>query len=454
MRDLFLGPLLLAILVQTFRTPAAGVLGWTWLTLMTPQKLIWGFLSSMPLNLILALATLAMTLFTTDKRKIPANIVTGLWTLFLIVITWTSIFAITPSVSWETWNRVVKIMLLGLLVPVLITTPRRMHALIWVIVMSLGFFGVKGGIFTLLLGSGHVLGPPESQLNDNNNLALALCLTLPLMNYLRLQTGSHSVRVGLLLSMVITTFGIMGTFSRGGFIGLSVMAGYLWWKSSRRMSLAIGVIAVLVPAAYLMPPSWYERMGTLKDASSQTTFLTRWDAWTVNWNIAIHRPFTGGGFKASEVPNTYRTYSYGKSVYAGEMHERGTPAGFTGGHAAHSVYFEVLGDHGLIGFACYFTLLLATLNMLRRVRKSAKAIASTAWIAELATMIQVSFLAFFVSGVALSMAYYDLVFVFIGITLTLDVMVREADRQTAVDGSRIPATIKNGKWRAPALPVT
>ncbi len=58
MRDLFLGPLLLAILVQTFRTPSAGVLGWAWLTLMTPQKLIWGFLSSMPLNLILAIATL------------------------------------------------------------------------------------------------------------------------------------------------------------------------------------------------------------------------------------------------------------------------------------------------------------------------------------------------------------------------------------------------------------
>ena len=54
MRDLFLGPLLLAILVQTFRAPSAGVLGWTWLTLMTPQKLIWGTLSGLPLNLILA----------------------------------------------------------------------------------------------------------------------------------------------------------------------------------------------------------------------------------------------------------------------------------------------------------------------------------------------------------------------------------------------------------------
>src|SRR6266513_4819035 len=99
MRDLFLGPLLLAILVQTFRAPSTGVLGWTWLTLMTPQKLIWGFLSSAPLNLILALATLAMVAFTKDKKKLPSNAVIFLWALFLAMTTVTTIFALNPEHS-------------------------------------------------------------------------------------------------------------------------------------------------------------------------------------------------------------------------------------------------------------------------------------------------------------------------------------------------------------------
>jgi len=317
MRDLFLGPLLFAILLQTFRSPAAGIFGWTWLTLMTPQKLIWGFLTGMPLNLILALATLAVVLFTADKKKIPLNGVTGLWALFTVAITISTIFAINHSLAWETWNRVVKVMLLGLLVPAILITPRRVHALIWVIVISLGYFGVKGGLFTLIFASGgHVVGPPDSQLIDNNNLALALCLSLPLMNYLRLQANSRLVRVGLLISMVATTFGVLGTYSRGGFIGLGVMAGYLWWRSTHRLALALATIAVIVPALLMMPPSWYQRMGTLKDASSQQTFLTRLDAWKVNWNIALKRPLTGGGFNASEDPDTYRFYSYGKSLYA------------------------------------------------------------------------------------------------------------------------------------------
>jgi hypothetical protein len=93
--------------------------------------------------------------------------------------------------------------------------------------------------------------------------------------------------------------------------------------------------------------------------------------------------------------------------------------------------------------------------MLRRVRKSARAIPALAWVAELATMIQVSFLAFCVAGAALSMAYYDFVFLFIGITLTLDRMVREF-KENRGEPAQSAATIlaNSGKWRAPALHVT
>ena len=445
MRDLFLAPLLLAILVQTFRTPSAGILGWTWLTLMTPQKLIWGLLSSMPLNMILALATLVMVVFTRDKKKLPIGMTSILWILLVVMMTVTTIFALSPSHSWGIWNRVVKVMLLGSLVPVLMSTQRRLHALIWVIVMCLGYFGVKGGIFTLMTGSGgHVVGPPDSQLIDNNNLALALCMSLPLMNYLRLQTGNALVRHGLLAAMVATTFGALGTFSRGGMIGLSVMAGYLWWKSPRKFSLALAILAVVIPAYMFMPASWYDRVGTLKDASNQTTFLTRWDAWKVNFNIAMARPLTGGGFASSENADLYRQYSYGKSFYLDPR------TGETGGHAAHSIYLQVLGDHGFLGFGLYFGLLLSTWLVLRRVGRAARGIPDLAWARDLVTMIQVSSLAFFVSGTALSMAYYDLVFLFIGIALALDVIVKEYKKNPHPAGQPVTIAATSGKWRAPA----
>jgi len=453
MRDLFLGPLLLAILIQTFRTPSTGVLGWTWITLMAPQRLIWGHLSSLPINLIIAIATLGMTFFTQDKRKFAPNTVILLWGLFIVMMTVTSVFAINQDLSWDIWTKTVKVMLLGLLIPILMTTPRRIHALIWMIVISLGYFGVKGGLFTIILGNGgHVVGPDQSQLGDNNNLALALSMTLPLMNYLRLQTDNRLTRIGLLFCMVATTFGVMGTFSRGGFIGLGVMAGYLWWKSPRRLALALGTLAVIIPAYLAMPSSWYDRMGTLKDASSQGTFLTRWDSWKVNFNIAVNRPLTGGGFSSSQDPRVYQYYSFGRSMHAVHGDPK-VPDGWTGGYAAHSIYLEVLGDHGFFGFGLYFAMLGSTLVMMRRVRKAARTVPALAWSAELVTMMQVSFLAFFVSGIALSMAYYDLVFLFVGIVLAMDRMVGDYKKspEAAVQAA---AVIRGRKWRAPALQPT
>ena len=77
------------------------------------------------------------------------------------------------------------------------------------------------------------------------------------------------------------------------------------------------------------------------------------------------------------------------------------------------------------------------------VRLRARTIPSLVWAADLVTMMQVSFLAFFVAGAALSMAYYDLVYLFIGIALTLDRIVHEYKRDPAVDGPALGT-----KWRA------
>jgi hypothetical protein len=45
----------------------------------------------------------------------------------------------------------------------LINSRERVHALIWVIALSLGFYGVKGGIFTIVHGGVYeVRGPLDT----------------------------------------------------------------------------------------------------------------------------------------------------------------------------------------------------------------------------------------------------------------------------------------------------
>ena len=78
---------------------------------------------------------------------------------------------------------------------------------------SIGFFGIKGGIFTLLTGGiKPVGGADNAYFSDNNLLAVALLMTIPLMRYLQLTSGQRVVRWGLMgaiLAIPLTAMGMI-----------------------------------------------------------------------------------------------------------------------------------------------------------------------------------------------------------------------------------------------------
>ena len=158
---------------------------------MTPQRLSWGVGMDWSLNLVLAIVTILAWLAARESKRLPMNAATVLWLAFMVYTTITTFFALAPDLAWPRWSLAIKVMIFGLMIAMVMTNRVRIHALIWVIVLSLGFYGVKGGVFTLATGGNYMVLPAASSLGDNNVLALALCLTLPLMNYLRLQSAER-----------------------------------------------------------------------------------------------------------------------------------------------------------------------------------------------------------------------------------------------------------------------
>jgi hypothetical protein len=66
----------------------------------------------------------------------------------------------------------------------LIHGKERIQLLVWVTAVSIGFYGIRGGIFTILTGGNYrVYGPEETFIADNNQLGLALTMILPLLYY-------------------------------------------------------------------------------------------------------------------------------------------------------------------------------------------------------------------------------------------------------------------------------
>jgi probable O-glycosylation ligase (exosortase A-associated) len=187
-----------------------------------------------------------------------------------------------------------------------------------------------------------------------------------------------------------------------------------------------------------MPAKWLDRVQSMRDASQQTTFLTRLDSWSVAYRVGLDHPWLGGGFGATENADTYKEYSLGVSPFAGNRHlpeiqyakrvlkynpqqiAEKFPPDYTGGHAVHDIYLQVLADLGFPGLILFLLLLAVIWLRLGRVKRLARDHPEYKWAYDLATMMQISMMAYFTAGAAVSMSYYDLPYLFMGMVVAME----------------------------------
>jgi putative inorganic carbon (hco3(-)) transporter len=386
---------MLVLLPMVTIRPFVGILVWSWVSFMSPQRLLWGPASGLPWGLI-TVATLAIgCIIAREPKRFIWNPTTSLIAAFMICITLTSLTAMAPRDEvFGKWDPTMKSFGLMLMTAFFLTSKERIHALIWIMALSLGYFGVKGGGFTVFNGGGNrVLGPPGTAISDNNTLAAGLLVAVPLMNYLRMQSQHRIVRVGLAASVVLTMFAVVGSYSRGALIGLLAVGVFFWFKSKQKFLAAI-VLPILIGSVILfMPPDWMDRMRSIGQYQSDGSVEGRFDIWTTAWTMAVRRPLTGAGFMGpydEEVVRYFRP--------------------FAGPRAVHSIYFEVLGEHGFVVFFVWLGITVSGLLAARRIIKSASGVPELAWAVDLARMSQVSVVGYLVAGAFLSLSYWDFYF--------------------------------------------
>ncbi len=379
MRDILLAAVLLASIPMIFKRPWFGIIVWTWIAFMSPHRQAWGFMTEMPVALIIALVTLVSVLRSPEPKKIPWTRDSITLAIFVLWMTLTTFFALYPSLAFEQWDKVIKIQLMIFVAMMVINDPHRLNVLVWTIVLSIGYYGVKGGIFTILHGGVHrVYGPWGSFIGDNNSMGLALAMTIPLMYYLyREQAKRWYVRWGMLAAMLLTALAAFGTHSRGALLGMGAMAAMLWWKSRQKFFTTLVIAFVALVVYNFMPQEWFDRMASIKTYEEELSAQSRFDSWRFGYNMALAR-VTGGGFET-----------------------------FAGRSDAHSIYFEVMGEHGFVGFGLFVLLGLFTWLTAGRIRRRTEKVPELSWMALLARMSQVSLAAYAAAGAFLGMAYFD-----------------------------------------------
>ncbi len=430
MRDLLFAIFFGLWLPLILRFPHIGAMLWAWLSFVSPDDYLYGFMTSLPLSKIVAVLTLVSIVLHRDGRKPyldgPMAMMLGLTAVGLV----SASISLTPMpFNWDLCVKVVKIVVLSFVLTSVITTRRRLQAVVAAVALGLAFNGVDEGLKVVLSAGGHhVVG--VATMGDNNAFAVGMLMCIPMLLFLYQTTVNAPMRWGILVAMALCTVAVIGTYSRGGFVGLVTMAIGLIALNRNKIRNSFGVLGAGLLLLLLAPASWFTRIHSLGDAGEDGSFMDRVTAWKVSTLMALQRPLTGGGFHAIQDTRVWLHFTPGIGLF--DFIE--TPAPRPEAMAAHSIYFEVLGDLGFLGLFFFVSMLVLAIIACGRINRLSRLHDDLAWMGNLAGMLRLSIIVYMVAGAALSFGYFEGIYVIVAtVSVTLRMLQCELALRPAVD---------------------
>jgi putative inorganic carbon (hco3(-)) transporter len=400
MRGLVLFVIFFGLLFLVFKRPFIGILMWFWVSLMNPHRIVYGFASDLNYAMIVAVVTLGswLLLHPEEPKAPPRDRMTF---LILALMVWISITSLTgaapPDDITRLWADAEKMLLMTLVAYTMTNTRERFDHLVLVCVLSIAFYGLRGGLFTILQGGAfRVHGPPGSMIGDNNDLGVALTMILPLLFYLHHRYTHPYFKWPIRILIGLTVIGDLFTYSRAALLALSAMASVLWLRTRQKIATGMAIAVAVVGVLYFAPEQWFGRMQTIQSYEEDQSAQGRLFYWQLSWAMALKHPITGAGFHWSYDPNWVNS----------ELADSGLPP-LTRPRASHSIWFKMLSDHGFVGLALFVGFFVVTAAnaqwLIRRTRGSP----DLAWANHFGRMLQVALVGFAVGGSFANLDMYD-----------------------------------------------
>lgn len=443
MRDAFVLAIILGSIPVCLVRPYIGILLWFWVTYFNPHRFTWGYAYTFPVAMAVAVPTLVGTvpakktlrsLFTLESVLLMA-----LWVWFVITYVHAQqipLFAANMADAKYEMNHITKILVMTFVMVVLVNSKDRLRNVLLVTAGSLGMLALKSALFGFRVeGGSRVHGPPDSFLTENNAYGLALNMALPLLFFLVRDEPRKWARILMRILFAASVVSVLLTYSRGGLLGLAAVITVLTLRSKHRVFGAMLLAATAFLVITFAPPAWMSRMGDFASGNLDSSANMRLTSWTVAWRLSCDYPM-GGSFDAVPNVDVYRRYQ------PRPLPDDAPSSG------PHSIYFQLLGDHGFVGLGIFLMLMGSCLWTLFRVRHMAKHIPEARWLIVYSQMVETSILAFMVSGAFLGVVYLDVIYQMIGLTVVLKMLFRQELRSI---NSRAPAEAVRSQPAAPQL---
>lgn len=434
MLDLGITAFTLGLLVLGLRRPFLWVLGYLYIDIVSPQKISWFLLASLPISLIAFILAFGGWLALDNKQDMRFTLRQFLIVLLLAYCGITTTIADFPIQAALKWDWVWKALLFAIFLPLTLRTRLRFEAVVTVIVLSVGAIVISGGIKTAAGGGGY--GELQTFVANNTGIyegsilsTIAIAI-IPLIWWTaRFTTLFPRGPLVTLFSVALTFAALLipvGTQARTGLLCIGLLA-VLSLRSVKRRFLYLGMAGLIAAAAVpFLPKSFTERMSTIENHQSDQSASTRVAVWMWTLDYVKDHPF-GGGFDAYRsnkllIPTVVAEGSGNNVTMKTTLHVDQS-------RAYHSAYFEMLGEQGYAGLLLWAWIqLLGTWQMERLSRRwKGRTSPHEAWVAPLATALQLSQLVYFLGAVFVGIAYQPVMFMIIGLQCGLWSYCRRID---------------------------
>lgn len=425
LRSLFMLGIYLSFLGLSVAAPFVATLGYVWVDTFRPQDVAYVIMDRFPVAMIMGAAAMGLY-FVADRRAPPRpNGITFMQVALAIWVTTTLLWAVDPINAWAKWDWAFKTLVFAAFIPFVIRSQVQIEAFVQVYMLALAANLIPYGLKILISGGGYGrnlgLADGNSGLSEGATLASVACMAIPLLLYLRKHARLlpsipwiREVYLGMAFLALMTA---IGTYQRSGLVGLVVVGVTLAMYSRHKILVSIMSVAVGIAVAYMTSDAWVSRISTIGSYQSDTSAMTRILVWRWTLDYVISHPL-GGGFEMFRINAIFHPPSASNPTGIVEY-----------GRAFHSIYFEVLGEHGWIGLSLLLGLFGLSLLRLRGAARLARTVEGLEWCTDLARALQASLLVMAACGAFIGIGFQPMIHYLFALAVVVPEYVRRCVEQ-------------------------
>ena len=427
MRDLVFVAFLLAFFGMGFRKPFLFVLVYAYIDIVSPQRLTYLLLNSVPISLIAVGLSVLGWLAIDDKRDVrvaPRQLMIVLLLAYCFYTTKNADFKVE---ALDKWDWVWKALAFAAFLPLTLRTKLRIESLLLFMILSAASIIIVGGIKTLGSGGGYgelnLMVANNSGLYEGSTISTVAIAIIPLivwfMRFGTIFPPDWKVK-GFCIALIFACLLIpIGTSTRTGLLCIGLVA-LLMLRDTRRKFVYLAALGCLgLVAVPFLPSAFTERMGTIKTYKADASASTRLAVWQWTMDYAKTHPL-GGGFEAYRQNHIRYEKVAVESDGAGQATvDRSLEVDKA--RAYHSAYFEMLGEQGYPGLALWLTINLLGIFRMEVLRQRYRTPEpGQEWVAPLASALQTAHIVYMLGATFIAIAFQPFVYMLIGAQIGLD----------------------------------